>query len=48
MITQKRFTGQFAYELTENPPTDSDILTLNPLGFYVRHITWAEDFSYVS
>jgi len=48
VITQKRFTGQFAYELTENPPTDSDILTLNPLGFYVRHITWAEDFSYVS
>ena len=48
VIAQKRFTGQFAYELTENPPTDSDILTLNPLGFYLRHITWAEDFSYAS
>jgi len=48
VLSQKRFTGQFSYELTGKPPTDSDILTINPLGFYVRHISWAEDFSYAS
>lgn len=37
----KRFTGVFT--LTLQPPKDAETLRANPLGLYVRSLSWSED-----
>ncbi|AXE63581.1 conjugal transfer protein TrbF [Hyphomonas sp. CACIAM 19H1] len=37
----KRFTGVFT--LTIQPPRDAETLRANPLGLYVRALSWSED-----
>ena len=45
MISQKTFTGVFTFVLTQKPPQDINILKRNPMGFYIRHISWSEDYN---
>ena len=37
----KRFTGVFT--ITLQPPKDAETLRANPLGLYVRSLSWSED-----
>jgi len=47
VMMQKHYTGYFGFEVTNTPPIDTNILLMNPFGFYIRQISWSEDFSHV-
>jgi type IV secretory pathway TrbF-like protein len=38
-VGEERWTGQLTVEI--DPPRTADLLLMNPLGFYVNHITWS-------
>lgn len=44
IIDTEKYTGQFTFVLTKSPPTDTEIMKRNPLGFYIQHISWSRNF----
>jgi type IV secretory pathway TrbF-like protein len=44
IISKRHYTALFTYRLELKPPKYEQIMRYNPLGFYITHINWAEDY----